>query len=145
VAICRLIYRSQAIEDIDGDLLADIEESSARNNSEEDVTGILVASKRAFLQVLEGDRANLSRVFRRIARDERHEEIELVSFDEVSERDFQDWNMKGVGVGLMGRILGHKLKQKYGEKDGDLDLPTDKHRAFALLHDVAFHLRGGEL
>ena len=140
-----LIYRSKATEDIDTELLAEIEEASSRNNRERGVTGILVANRRAFLQLLEGDREDVGHVFQRIVKDARHSEIEIICFNRVAERSFEDWAMKGVGVGLMGRIIGQRLMDKYGEQDGDLVLPTDKFRAFALLHDLAFHLRSDEL
>ena len=145
MSLFRIIYISKSTELITDKLIKSIEISSAKNNKELDVTGILVATKTEFMQVLEGELENVNRVFMNICRDERHSDIQIISFDNISKRQFEDWSMKGIGLGLLGRIINQRLIAKYGKKDSDLDLPIDGRKAFALLYDVAYFLKSDEI
>jgi hypothetical protein len=145
MTLCRLIYKSQYSEPITQKLLQSIEAASVKNNEAVGVTGILIGNKTGFMQVLEGENQVVNQLFHRICMDERHQAIELISFDQIVERQFSSWSMKCVAVGLMGRIIAQRLKQKYGESEADLVLPSDSHKAFALLYDLAFLLKSGEI
>ncbi|MCW2283243.1 hypothetical protein M2323_001012 [Rhodoblastus acidophilus] len=97
----RLIYHSSsrmvgADDDLDGALRA-ILAASRRNNLDVGVTGALMFTARCFVQVLEGPRAEVERLFQKIKRDERHGGVALVSFGPVAERAFPHWSMAFVG------------------------------------------------
>ena len=145
MALYRLIYKSISTEPFTSDFLQSLEVRSKENNAELDVTGILIGTKSAFLQVLEGVRKNINTVYEKICQDTRHNEIELISYDRIDQREFADWSMKCLSTGIMSRIVANFFKSKYGEKDSDLDLPIDGDKAFALLFDLAYLQKTGEL
>lgn len=71
-------------------------ESSFRNNAELDITGALFFGNNYFLQFLEGSRGNVNHLYRKISQDERHENLQVLEFKEVSSRYFAEWTMKYV-------------------------------------------------
>ena len=68
--------------------------ASALNNKARSITGILLYDERWFLQVLEGERENISESFLTIAKDARHTGVTLVEVAEQNERLFPDWSMR---------------------------------------------------
>jgi hypothetical protein len=144
MALCRLIYKSTYENPVTNDFLRSIEDASKKNNVELDVTGILISNRSSFMQVLEGEQKNVNAIYNKILKDPRHTDIELISYDQISQREFADWSMKCVSIGIMGRIMAERLKKKFGEKDSDLVLPTDGDKAFALLYDLAFLQKSDE-
>lgn len=91
----RAIYVSRAAPGTgDFDALVDqILAASQRNNPKADVSGLLLASAGSFVQVLEGPRRGLSERFLTIAKDPRHEQIELLESGPVDGRLFGRWSM----------------------------------------------------
>jgi hypothetical protein len=57
------------------------------------VTGCLLLAGRCFAQVLEGERATVQTLARRIAADPRHREVRVLSEGSVAEREFAGWSM----------------------------------------------------
>ena len=100
------------------------------------VTGALLATDTHFLQVLEGDFKELNETFLRIARDHRHDKIELIYFGAASRQLFKGWHMRGFGIFDLNRELEQELKKKYGEEDGGVRFPVEDWSALAMIHDV---------
>ena len=46
-----------------------------------------------YLQALEGERSAVNRLFARIVADTRHQDVELLLFEEISQRRFGAWSM----------------------------------------------------
>ncbi|MBC7768042.1 MAG: BLUF domain-containing protein [Phycisphaerales bacterium] len=87
----RLIYfsaRGAGCEDI----TALVAESAARNRTR-GITGMLIADDAYFLQVLEGPRPIVSRLFQTISRDPRHSDVVLVEAEEIRQQVYPDWGM----------------------------------------------------
>jgi hypothetical protein len=145
MALRRLIYKSTYETPFTNEFLRSIEEASKRNNAELDVTGMLISNRSSFLQVLEGEQKHVNAIYNKILHDPRHTDIELISYEQIEQREFPDWSMKCVSVGILGRIMAERLKKKFGEEEADLVLPTDGDKAFALLYDLAFLQKSGEL
>ena len=141
-SIYRLIYKSTSTEPVNPMMVKSIEEQSRDYNRCLEVTGILVASQSEFLQVLEGRIEAVNQVYNKILRDKRHVDVTLLSYDLVEGRAFEDWSMKCVAIGLLGRWIDQHLQQKYGEVDAGFNIPQDGQRAFALLYDVRSFLKG---
>ncbi len=70
-------------------LLAECE----RNNSRDEVTGMMFTDGRRFLQVLEGPKATVEDTFLRIMTDKRHHAVVLLSRREIARREFGEWSM----------------------------------------------------
>ena len=95
----RLVYFSRAVKDMSLEDIRNILETARSNNSELGVCGMLCYEARWFLQVLEGDREQVSELFIDIADDPRHDEVVIVSYDYVDEPYFKDWKMGYVASG----------------------------------------------
>jgi hypothetical protein len=76
----RLIYKSRSVQPLDWKIVKDITSVSEVNNEGCGVTGVLLASRTHFLQALEGNFEDVNAVFRRIVRDQRHENLSLIGF-----------------------------------------------------------------
>jgi len=91
--LVRLIYASRAGEPPSAEALSTLMKSARAYNLTAGITGVLVYSDGIYLQLLEGGRDAVSALYNRIARDKRHHEVVLLSYDEVSERRFAGWAM----------------------------------------------------
>jgi hypothetical protein len=110
--LVRLIYASRAADGLHADVLSSIMKASRAHNAAAGVTGVLVFSEGIFLQLLEGGRNAVSALYNRIARDERHRDVVLLSYEEVGERRFAGWAM---GQANLSR-LNPGILLKYSER-----------------------------
>jgi len=132
----RLIYKSRAARTIDWDLVNELIDVSASSNRDAGITGVLLASDTHFLQVLEGDFDAINRLFLRIARDTRHEDVQLVSFGCVESRLFGGWTMHAIGIFDFNRPLIGDLIDQYGEEEGSVRFPVEEWKVLALIADL---------
>jgi hypothetical protein len=94
MSLCRLLYFSRsAIDMSDTKALNAIVHQAAVNNARAGVTGVLVSSDDAFIQLLEGPRQALSDLLRRLYADDRHRDIRLVDFRMIEKRVTGPWAM----------------------------------------------------
>ena len=119
-----LIYKSRCTDLANWDLVESILASSTRNNAANGITGVMVFTKTHFLQILEGPFVPLNATFERIARDTRHEEIQLINFTEINEREFANWSMHGIGLFDINEELKSKLHSQFGSSTKSIRLPT---------------------
>ena len=103
--LVRLMYASRAAEPVKPETLNAILKKSTHNNPAVGVTGVLCFSGEIFLQVLEGGRAQVSKLYNRIAQDPRHREVVLLSYDEIDERSFASWAMGQVNMNRLNAAL----------------------------------------
>ncbi len=96
--LVRLLYASLATENIDEQVLNAILEKSRSYNPSNGITGILCYSGKFFLQVLEGNRQEVSRLYNKIVSDPRHEKVEILLFEDINERRFSNWTMGQVNL-----------------------------------------------
>lgn len=132
----RLIYKSRSMEKIDWSTVREIISSSEGNNPDLDITGVLLATKTHFLQVIEGGFDEINRLFMRIARDTRHEDIQLISFACVESRLFGGWAMHGVGIFDFNQPLIDDLIAQYGEEEGSVRFPVEDWKVLGLINDL---------
>lgn len=96
--LVRLLYTSRARADFDERLLHDILRQASAANPGRGITGALCFSQGIFLQVLEGGRDAVNRLYGRILADPRHTDVVLLSYAEIGERRFAQWSMGHVDV-----------------------------------------------
>jgi len=84
----QLLYISTARAPIDAAMCDDILAASRRNNLASNITGLLVAGQRRFLQALEGPAAMVRATYDRIAADPRHYGCVILSKRIVEQRGF---------------------------------------------------------
>lgn len=91
--LVRLVYTSTITKGITDSDIQNILDVARKNNSLVDVTGLLLFNRNYFLQCLEGSRAQVNKIYHQILNDPRHENILLLDYSEVAEREFSDWSM----------------------------------------------------
>ncbi|MCB1437031.1 MAG: BLUF domain-containing protein [Rhodobiaceae bacterium] len=72
-------------------------DASVRNNPPAGLTGALIFNDQYFAQILEGDRAAVTRSFCKIAADPRHSNQVIVEAKPIEQRMFTDWSMAYAG------------------------------------------------
>jgi len=129
-----LIYKSRCKGVANWDLVNSVLATSSRNNPKDEITGVLVATETHFLQVLEGEYEVLNATFERIARDTRHDTVQLISFGQMEERQFADWAMHGIGLFNLNQEMEAKLSSMFGEDNGNIRLPSTSQEVMDLLN-----------
>ena len=103
--LVRLMYASRAVDGFGQDDLLAILRQSKSGNPEAGITGVLCCSDDLYLQVLEGGRSAVNRLYNRIVADPRHTDVQLLSYQEIGERRFAGWSMGQVNMARLNRAL----------------------------------------
>ena len=103
--LVRLLYASRAAEAVTPELLSAILRRSRQHNPAQGITGVLCCSGDVFLQVLEGGRPAVNRLYARIVADPRHRDPELLAYESIVERRFAGWSMGQVQLSRMNPAL----------------------------------------
>lgn len=98
----RLIYASDAHDELVYRDFLTIMERAGEANRALSITGILCYGGGQFLQALEGERVVVNALYHHIVRDARHEHCQLLRVEDISEREFGDWSMKIIDWGKAG-------------------------------------------
>ncbi len=89
----QIIYASSASQPMTAEQLKVLLAVSKRNNEAAGVTGMLLYKDGNFLQLLEGEKADVQGVYERIRRDPRHENILVLLQESPEAREFAGWGM----------------------------------------------------
>ena len=90
--LSQLLYVSRSV-DADRLIVGRILSAARRHNQVDDVTGLLLFDGAHFLQLLEGDRTVISRLYNRIAVDPRHTDVVILGAGPTAERICPSWSM----------------------------------------------------
>lgn len=90
--LTQLIYVSEPFG-YDSAMLAGILAGARRANPLLGITGALICRQDIYLQLIEGEAAAIDQLYERIAVDDRHLAVTLLSRDTVERRMFPDWAM----------------------------------------------------
>jgi hypothetical protein len=99
----QLVYISHATEEFKNDVNTQLESilsSSVSFNSSSNITGILIYNSGVFLQLLEGEEEDLTKLYQRIGNDMRHKDLSLLVKQEATERLFPNWAMTSCNLEL---------------------------------------------
>ncbi|MFI5119861.1 MAG: BLUF domain-containing protein [Thermoanaerobaculia bacterium] len=89
----RLIYSSEAAPGLAAAELGEMLAESRVRNKAHGITGVLLFVEGTFLQILEGEEADVRNLMTRIERDTRHHGIKVFYEKETGERAFASWSM----------------------------------------------------
>ena len=103
--LVRLLYASRPTTPLTPSLQDSILEQSRARNPKLGITGILCFSEDVFIQVLEGGRDEVCELYNTIVRDERHRDVVVLHYEEVSERRFAGWTMGQVNLAKVNASL----------------------------------------
>lgn len=109
--LVRLLYASRAT-DASAKTIEAILAQSRNHNTANGVTGILCYGGGVFLHAIEGGRRAVNELYGHILRDERHQDVVLLHYEEILERRFGSWTMGQVNLGK----LNASTLLKYSEK-----------------------------
>lgn len=109
--LVRLVYYSRASREMSLSDLKGILGTARDNNDSIDVCGMLCYDKQYFLQVLEGEREAVNELYLDIADDPRHDDIIIISYDEITEQVFPHWKMGYASSSAQFLALLKELKQ----------------------------------
>jgi len=101
--LVELSYLSEAVSDMSFLGLMRLLESARAFNQKNEITGILLYDNQQFGQVIEGERASIMKVWKRIQEDKRHHRVELLEIREIAERSFPDWLLRFYGGDTLTR------------------------------------------
>ena len=94
--LIQLLYVSRAAAPQTSTVTASILLASQENNPKQAIGGVLCHGQGLYLQLLEGERSAVNRLFARILLDTRHKDVELLHLQEVERRRFAAWSMAHV-------------------------------------------------
>jgi hypothetical protein len=97
MSLFRLTYASVARAGLGQDELLAILTTAKDHNTRHGITGLLYYGSGMFLQVLEGSRSAVNRLYNHITHDARSRDCELISCGAIATRKFGDWSMKLAG------------------------------------------------
>ena len=103
--LVRLLYASRATAPLIASVQDSILEQSRARNPKLGITGILCYSDDLFIQVLEGGRDEVCELYNTIVRDDRHQHVRILSFEEIRERRFGNWTMGQVNLAKVNPSL----------------------------------------
>lgn len=106
----RIMYTSAATKNIEESELLEILEKARVNNSQKNITGLLIVKGRTFLQCLEGEKEDVLNIYEKISNDERHTNIIDLLDEDISKRLFPDWSMGYKNVKHLTNFNSDKLK-----------------------------------
>ena len=137
-----LMYGSTATHPMSEKELLEILEVSRRNNGKDNVTGMLLYGGGNFLQVLEGEEADVMALYQKIGRDLRHHHVSMISNRTVRERHFGDWQMGFVNLDEINpaEIPGYSefLKTPLDAREF-FDNPGFAHRFLQVFKDITYN------
>lgn len=129
--LVRLLYVSRAVDTSPAAIEAILMQSRSHNPAS-GITGVLCYGGGIFLQAIEGGRSTVSELFGSIQADTRHKDVELLAFEEISERRFGGWTMGHVNLAK----LNHSIVLKYSERPEFDPYSTSGKVSFALLEEL---------
>jgi len=91
--LVRLLYVSQPVGPVTTTVTTQILEKSNIYNKRENITGVLCQGSGLYMQALEGERHQVNILYSRIMASRHHNNIELLSMEEITHRQFGQWFM----------------------------------------------------
>ena len=110
--LVRLLYVSRAVDPEDTKAIQSILDSARDHNLSNGITGILCYGGGIYLQAIEGGRIQVNELYGHIVRDDRHKDVALLHYEEITERRVSGWTMGQVNLAK----LNTSIVLKYSEK-----------------------------
>lgn len=135
--LCCLVYvssRSPSASQTNVEELRSIHQVSVKNNRRLGITGLLLATKRRYIQVLEGDQKAVHDLYDKIKDDARHTNPRIRQSSTLDLRAFSDWPMTVVCVDHIGQLL-----YNIGDTQEDFDPYELSQEALTSLLEMSAH------
>jgi hypothetical protein len=96
--LIRVIYVSSAVGPQTSTVTSAILKNAHAWNRANDITGVLCQGQGVYLQVLEGERSVVTKLYSRIYADQRHTNIEMIHCESIAKRRYANWSMAHVSL-----------------------------------------------
>ena len=130
--LVRLLYASRTAQPMTPEMVDGILNHSRKHNPERGITGVLAYTGDVFIQVLEGGRGPVNNLYNKIAQDPRHDQVTILSYEEMQERKFSGWTMGQVNLSK----LNQSMLLKYSERPALDPFSISGTVTLALLHEL---------
>lgn len=130
--LVRLLYASRTV-DASPQAIESIFASARQHNHDNGVTGILVYGNGIFMQAIEGGRATINALYATILRDARHHDVQLLHYEEITERRFSGWTMGMVNT----ERINTSVLLKYAERAELNPYTVSGRMSLALIEELA--------
>lgn len=88
-----IIYLSQATRPLSDEELAKLLAQARHDNAQQAITGALVYGGGQFMQIIEGEEAQLAMLYAKLLQDGRHGQVFKFADKPIVQRSFADWSM----------------------------------------------------
>lgn len=109
--LVRLLYASRT-DAVTPEMIDSILAQSRAHNPALGITGILCHGGNVFMQVLEGGRDTVNRLYNDIVRDARHHDVVVLHYEEITERRFSGWTMGQVNLARINPAIVLKYSDR---------------------------------
>jgi len=92
-ALSRIVFVSTATEALSLRRARKLISAATRNNRALEVTGLLLYANERFMGTLEGPESAVRLIFERVQNDYRHKNVDMLRFEPITERLFDDWRV----------------------------------------------------
>ena len=89
----RILYVSRAVGPQTTTVTASILAKAQARNAADGIGGVLCQGQGLYLQVLEGERSAVHRLYAKIVADPRHTDVMMLRLEEITQRRFANWSM----------------------------------------------------
>lgn len=136
----RLTYISSFSRSLTKKEIESIGSISQTNNSREGITGVLLSCNGIFFQILEGEEDRIDRLYEKILKDDRHNQILCLKTElNITDRRFPEWSMEVISLDENNDILMQPIKillQTLGESQTILASYTQSGVLQAIEHGI---------
>lgn len=140
-SIFQLLYFSRATAHVEASTLAEILQTSQRNNQRSGISGLLIYEDYHFMQVLEGTKQAVEEIFAKICVDERHTDVFTIYSADVEKRQFGGWAMAHYQFQPDDEELRNSFVEiEKGSREG-VSLITGKARKFITTFETLLSIR----
>lgn len=91
--LIHIVYVSFSSKEMSEDEIIELLSEIRVKNEKQNVTGLLLHNNESFIQVIEGERNTINRLFEKIKSDPRHDNIVKLLDEPIHSRAFPDWSM----------------------------------------------------
>ena len=106
--LTHVIYASKALKYFSKNDIVELLSRARKNNSSQQITGMLLYDHGSFFQVIEGEETVIQALFDKISQDKRHGQITTIISEPIRKRQFGEWSMgyASVSSSELGKIEG---------------------------------------
>ena len=136
--LINLIYTSKAVRPMSSDDFLRLLTPARENNHRQQINGMLLHQRQAFLQVLEGRKTVIEALFRSIVNDKRHTDVTLLLKRPIAVREYADWDLKFVDLDTinLSKVKGYTTYAKTAIDPNHFEMSRFTYTFLAVFRDL---------